>query len=304
MQVREVQKAPLMDYFARDAAIVFTSNGLVCVKFDNHASCGSPPRLLLWNPATRDKGLVPTNINDFGDQFSWNKIFVGFGFSPIINDYKIVMFRFSYRAVDWVELYSLTSESWKEVKCGTLAGLMNLWDQTVTANGVMYWFGWLERHGSRDVTIVSFDIANEVFTLIPSPDFYPSPYSSTLTVHEDRLAVLSLNRYQSKSIDLWVMDEAIGSSRGIRSWTKKYTCVFSSYCFVCPLTIWRNEIFCSGVHERPENVRLEPALFNLTTNKIKLGFMDTLCNLGHHVAYKYHAFNYVESLVPIGGTKF
>ena len=174
LQVREVQKAPLMDYFARDSAIVFTSNGLVCVKFDNHASCGSPPRLLLWNPATRDNGLVPTNINDFGDQFSWNnnKIFLGFGFSPIINDYKIVMFRFSYRAVYWVEVYSLTTESWKEVKCGTLAGLKNLWDQTVTANGVMYWFGWLERHGPGAVTIVSFDIANGVFTLIPMPVFY------------------------------------------------------------------------------------------------------------------------------------
>ncbi|KAI9073857.1 hypothetical protein K1719_044171 [Acacia pycnantha] len=278
-----------MDYFARDA-IVFTSNGLVCVKLYKRGC--SPPPLLVWNPATRDIRQVTKNINDFGDEF-----YVGFGFSPIASDYKIVMFGFSNHAVSWVEVYSLTFGAWKEVECGSLVGITNLFDQTVTINGVMFWLGLESKwQGLVAFTIVSFDIVMEMFTLIPMPVLDPIR-QATLSVHDGRLAMLSIpmtQNFESQFIDLWVLEEAIGSLSGRWSWTKKFANGPFSY-YIDPLTIWRNEIFCN-VERQGEDASTTIALFNPTTNEFKMDFIDT-CSLSG-------AFNYVESLVPVGGTKF
>ncbi|XP_054795988.1 F-box/kelch-repeat protein At3g23880-like [Prosopis cineraria] len=61
--------------------------------------------------------------------------------------------------------------------------------------------------------IVSFDIAIEVFTLIPLPTSVPKSLFNRLTVHENNLAMLShtfSGNYESSLIDLWVMEEGAG----------------------------------------------------------------------------------------------
>lgn len=114
MQVLEVQNSPSTDSSFDINRIVGSSNGLVCVKMSESGM--SPPSLSLWNPAIRQVRKVTRTMNDFegGD---WR---LGFGFSPIDNDCKIVRLYVSefYAVVNPVEVYSLRSGSWKGVEIG------------------------------------------------------------------------------------------------------------------------------------------------------------------------------------------
>ncbi|KAI9112246.1 hypothetical protein K1719_016769 [Acacia pycnantha] len=71
--------------------------------------------------------------------------------------------------VRFVVVYSLSSGSWKKVEFGIKN--VGLDEESVTVNGIMFWSGF-EKNPDTDTcyfAIVSFDIANEVFTLIPAP---------------------------------------------------------------------------------------------------------------------------------------
>ncbi|XP_054779388.1 F-box/kelch-repeat protein At3g23880-like isoform X1 [Prosopis cineraria] len=236
MQVLEVQFEilPLIGSFRR-AQIIGCSNGLFCVKRDYTVL--PLPSLLVWNPATREVRQIPEPINHDGDFYEF-----GFGFSPIVNDYKIVIAReteidlegngVSYR-ITGAEVYSLSEGSWKEIQVGDV-GVLNLVGLPVTVNGAIFWNGYkMDRDYLKvcEEVIVSFDIAMEVFTFIPSPSEIDS---CNLTVHENKLAILSrlMNGYgESSVIDLWVTEEVAGASEERWSWTRKYsisTCPFTN----------------------------------------------------------------------------
>lgn len=68
-----------------------------------------PWSLLLWNPATREVRQVPRTVHEGGCR-------LGFGFSPLIHDYKIVRTYAKFNdVVNRVELYSLNTGLWKEI---------------------------------------------------------------------------------------------------------------------------------------------------------------------------------------------
>ncbi|XP_054779236.1 putative F-box protein At3g10430 [Prosopis cineraria] len=301
MQIREVQNAPLIDSL-EDASIVGSCNGLLCVEIDEDD--GSIPPLLLWNPATTAVRHVPRNRNDFIDYHDWVE---GFGFSPIVNDYKIVRtyaefddgFDDELKGVEAVEVFSLSRGSWEGIDIGNLKGV-NLHSDTVTANGAMFWFG--SKLGSKDEgeddveMIVSFDIAKEVFTLIPRPDLDYNA-DGMLTVYENKLAILcglsEDDDEPSYLIGLWVLDEGTCESEKIWSWNKRYTS--SPFSFrLDPLTIWRDEIVCKPC-SKEDNAKGRNALYliNLTTNEVKsFVYPDYVSSIS----------NYAESLVPVGST--
>ncbi|KAI9127062.1 hypothetical protein K1719_001621 [Acacia pycnantha] len=87
------------------------------------------------------------------------------------------------------------------------------------ANGSTFWGATKRAEGVEEEfdLIVSFDLAMEVFTLIPYPDLTGNS-TSDLTVYEDKLCILSLSKigdfrnYSYFHIDLWVLEEGIGSS--------------------------------------------------------------------------------------------
>ncbi|KAI9127067.1 hypothetical protein K1719_001626 [Acacia pycnantha] len=97
----------------------------------------------------------------------------GFGFSPIINGYKIVMtYASEYKVkLSGLKVYSLSSDSWKEVKF-RLNDTACVRSQSVTVNGVMFWLGSkiVGEDTDDQMVIVSFGLAMEVLTLIPIPD--------------------------------------------------------------------------------------------------------------------------------------
>ncbi|KAI9127046.1 hypothetical protein K1719_001605 [Acacia pycnantha] len=97
--------------------------------------------------------------------------------------------------VAYVEVYSLRSGSWKEVEFGIEN--VGLFSHQTTVNGAIFWFGFgREPDTSTYYVIVSFDIANEVFSLIPTPDRFDPRSRSSFAVHENKLALLSFSPTQ------------------------------------------------------------------------------------------------------------
>ncbi|XP_028754757.1 F-box protein At3g07870-like [Neltuma alba] len=233
LHVREIDKVPFINSLA-STRIVDSCNGLLCVETSQYKK--SPPSLSLWNPATTTFRDLPISItaNCF---FNFDDWVTGFGFGPIVNDYKIVRTYVADCCVNRVEVFSISRELWKAIDVGNLKGVL-LNSETVTANGSILWIGLDLRlyeasednievkEGEYDVrVIVSFDIAKEVFTLIPKPHLdYGTPMK--LTAYENKLAMLcdigKGDDGTSNLIDLWVLDEGKCSSRETWSWTARY----------------------------------------------------------------------------------
>ncbi|KAK4258810.1 hypothetical protein QN277_005216 [Acacia crassicarpa] len=121
MQLRDVQKARPFDSFASRSCfnIVGSSNGLLC--FVIRLCPRFPFSLLIWNPVTGDGREVPVSRIVDMDK---DHYVLGFGFSPLDNDYKIVSIYGKNRSVvSGVDLYSLSRDSWKEIEVRNLGNL-------------------------------------------------------------------------------------------------------------------------------------------------------------------------------------
>ncbi|KAI9127060.1 hypothetical protein K1719_001619 [Acacia pycnantha] len=296
MQLREVQNPPLIRSLSC-VKVIGSSNGLLCVEIE------SPSSLLLWNPATRETRQVP--ITRATNHFNYDCM-EGFGYSPTVNDYKLVRtFAEPNFVIYEVEVYSLSTGLWKEIELGDLEGIQ-LFDDGVCANGTIFWLGLrlvVEEDGEDDdmEVLVSFDIAMEVFTVIP----ITCP-GLKLTVYEDKIAAISSYRIEGRPyyhhylFQLWVMEEDSSEERW--SWEMKYTsrspCPFDLH----PGTIWRNEIVMSGIigkigrGKQNNELTFGLRLFNVTTNDSKMFAIprhNPMCGV----------FNYVESLVPVGNKR-
>ncbi|KAI9127349.1 hypothetical protein K1719_001908 [Acacia pycnantha] len=279
MQFRYIQKVPPPFALPRSSFfyIIGSSNGLLCLEI--WKSYRSPPLLLVWNPVTRDLREVPeSRINAYGCK-------LGFGFSPVVNDYKIVAINSSKDGrVCGAHVYSLSRNSWKEIEFGNLKDV-TCHKLKVSTNGAIFIDGstW-----EKEQVIVSFDIAAEVFTLIPWPPLSGTNPSSGLTVYENKLAVLATSEIgrHSSNVNLWVMEEDISSPVKRCNWIKKFTSGIYPWKFVVA-TIWGNEIIVSTKRMYEDSLYL----FNVNTHEFKtLAFR-------HRTPPKF--LNYVESLVPI-----
>ncbi|CAH9141994.1 unnamed protein product [Cuscuta epithymum] len=289
MQLRQVQNNPLIDSLG-NAMIVGSCNGLLCVQIQKPGTLLS---LYFWNPAIREVMQVPRSrtIMDF-----CYYCILGFAFSPAINDYKIVLTYMRRGNVGYeFEVYSLATDSWKKIELPGLEG-RHLLAYGVTSNGSMFWFatksGLASHEEDNSGVIVSFDLAMDVFSLIPPPPLSGSGVAK-LAVYADRLAVYhyssALNT--NASIDLWVIEEGIGGS-----WSKILTC--GPYPpFVEPVTVWRNQFLFNvfGKYSVQGNDEIDEDgsfLFDPTSNEVKV------LSSGRNVIL--HAvFRYVESLVLI-----
>ncbi|KAK4256140.1 hypothetical protein QN277_009047 [Acacia crassicarpa] len=246
MHILEYPTLPLTDSSMDLYRIVGSSNGLICLEFVRSKS------YMLWNPAIREAFQVPEFKSLKFPRFRVSS-FIGFGFSPIVNDYKIVKVficcRWRDDLVYQVTVFSLSTRSWKEVKLGKLEGIKPFTTGYGFAfDGAIFWFGfaYVEKNG---ICMLSFDIATEAFTLIPFPRPAVLEDDNRLTAYENKLAVLNNNRIEntidSWVFNLWVMEKCIDASGERWNWTKIYTSNPYLYCacLLSPPSIWKNEIF-------------------------------------------------------------
>ncbi|KAI9084718.1 hypothetical protein K1719_033362 [Acacia pycnantha] len=245
---------------------------------------------------------VPKSLNE-PECFS-----VGFGFSPIINDYKIVKFFVPGYFVVQAEIYSLRAGLWRKVEVGNLEGVYGLGCGAFPCNGAIFWIGQKKdvegRNKSRLELIVSFDMAREVFTLIPFPTMTSAHGAyNKLASFENKLALFFPSEIENSeywAIDLWVLEECTDPSRERLSWAKIYTSKPNPYCYnfiICPEIIWRNEIVCSveafpeyQIEGEEEDLEEKVVLCNLTTDAFNC-FDSPICSSSPGI------LDYVESLV-------
>ncbi|KAI9124321.1 hypothetical protein K1719_005621 [Acacia pycnantha] len=299
MQLRDVQKAPLFDSLASASCdnIVGSSNGLLCLVI---RVCSRFPSLLVWNPVTGDgiKAPISRIVDMYDDHYVLGYV-LGFGFSPLDNDYKIVaIYNENSGLVSGVDLYSLSRRSWKEIEFRNLEKVSCYCSRFSSNNkGAIFTRGFKLGKGMEGVdVIVSFDMAKEVFTLISWPPLWGNLHCN-LALYEDKPAVITTSAMRASSnvssnVDLWVMEEDMSSSGERWSWIKKFTSDPHPWAFI-PGTIWINEIVVSGIEIGGDIKKNERrlCLFNIATNEFK-----TL-EISQYNPQNY--VNYVESLVPV-----
>ncbi|XP_054776392.1 F-box protein At3g22350-like [Prosopis cineraria] len=171
METVDVLSIPTFDSFRRSWTIIGSCNGLLCVELYPNDEGKFPSSLWLWNPMLREVREVPNTLNDY-----WHVCTFGFGFSSVVNDYKIVRFYnqelhekkedqvHHFTRLNRVEVFSLSTDSWKERELRALNDTLNgtsVLSPAVNVNGTLIWQG----RNHRFTTVVSFDKTTEVFLL-------------------------------------------------------------------------------------------------------------------------------------------
>ncbi|ONK64628.1 uncharacterized protein A4U43_C07F28150 [Asparagus officinalis] len=176
--------------------LVGTCNGLLCFASDETVT-------MVCNPVTRQHVTLPEpTIVESGGSYS---PMLAFGFDRVTNKYKVV--RVLYRKSSTTEageefvraeVYTLGTNSWREVQ-----GFNHHHPRgkPVYANGVVYWL--TSPLNGLDDRILSFDLGNEQFKLIPH-----RRYGSEISLTElgGLLSVVDLS--SRDFIQIWVLKDA------------------------------------------------------------------------------------------------
>ncbi|KAK8556413.1 hypothetical protein V6N13_064443 [Hibiscus sabdariffa] len=256
-------------------------NGILCLD-DGH------DKAALWNPSTREFKILPQSSVQrppLVDSTTFRSL--GFGYDSQTDNYKVVRFVVNYFEEDsdaglmfdqndQVELYSLKSDSWKEISHPRVVpGDSPPFNSYV--NGFYYW----QTIRNCDFLILSFDMVNEKFSTLPLPQFggtLAQYYLHLLDFNGFLGAIIYPREGTDKYFDLWVMN---------RSWSKTLS-IESVPGVERPLGFWKNgELFL-------ESSDHELVLFNPCTRQLK--------NFGiHDDRETMQTIGYVESLIPING---
>lgn len=203
--------------------IVGSCNGVLCLSDDLF---GDMETVIMWNPSIRKYVAL-----HMGSKPRWPHMFVlGFGVCRSTNDPKVVKIvylkdiSYNYKAPPEVEVYSLSTGSWRSV--GSVAPPYYMveftWSQAFV-NGAVHWIAYDKcvEGGFRNL-VVSFDMGDEVFREIMLPNALASELVTNLCIHAvgGSLAALKYNnQLETTPCCVWVMKEY-----GVpESWTKLFT---------------------------------------------------------------------------------
>ncbi|GKE44184.1 reverse transcriptase domain-containing protein, partial [Tanacetum coccineum] len=98
------------------------------------------------------------------------KVVLGFGFDEVVKDYKVLRIVYYGFSLSQVEVYSLGTDSWREVKT-SVKFLVFESGSSVFLNGALHWtaLGFEEMNGKK--LVVGFGLREEVFKYIMPPNF-------------------------------------------------------------------------------------------------------------------------------------
>ncbi|KAF3678720.1 hypothetical protein FXO37_04244 [Capsicum annuum] len=128
-------------------------------------------QLLLWNSSTRESAPLPhADFNELHSSF-------GLGYDATSDGYKILKLNITNYPKQWIEILTLKSGSWRKISClptvicPTTGCKLEIYpypnkivDPMVYVHAAFHWLGYLFR---RKYYVVSFDISNEVFGVVP-----------------------------------------------------------------------------------------------------------------------------------------
>ncbi|KAA3482117.1 F-box protein CPR30-like [Gossypium australe] len=267
----------------------------------------------IWNPSTRDFKILPPSSVQRPPYFSpFEETYLtldgvalkhaAFGFDSKTDDYKIIRFvvltfvnseevyshpHFMYQ----VELYSLRSNSWKEIPSDYTPSETTLGNTEPTlgnnyVDGICYWKTKTGEYLDFRRLILSFDMGNEKFSILPIPEFVGSflEYHVDLLVFNGSLgAIVYPSERIDTSFDLWVTSEGV--------WTKQFN-IKSISGVVRPLGFGKNgDLFLRDTND-------EVLLFDASTQELKKLEINTYLD---HFRFAISLHAYFESLVRING---
>ncbi|EOY19951.1 F-box and associated interaction domains-containing protein [Theobroma cacao] len=258
-------------------------NGLLCLH-DGY-------RINLWNPSTREVKLLPESTISLPPSVDSTYFYcMGLGFDRKSDDYKVlvnVVNRvhdeeriIAFKYISQIHLCSLSTESWREiphpkVSFDRLKYLFNIYINGFChyINGICHWPAFDD---SGDL-ILSFDVAEEVFSTSCLPNFGIRPIAS---FNEALATIVHPIRGMEKCYDIWVLNGCL--------WTKQLT-IGPILGVGRPLGFWKNgELFLE--RENHDLVMFDPCTGELQDFGIHMPMCSTQLVV------------YAESIVPIKGS--
>ncbi|TYJ16448.1 hypothetical protein E1A91_A10G254300v1 [Gossypium mustelinum] len=277
-----------LPFFKNDVPSVYGAcHGLLCFLDP------SKDKAAIWNPSTREFKILPPFSIQRPPYFSpFEETYLtlddvyfdhaAFGFDSKTDDYKVIRFvlltfvnseeeyphpHFMYQ----VELYSLRSNSWKEIPSPDYKPT-----ETTLGNnyvdGICYWKTETGAYLDFRGLILSFDMGNEKFSILPIPEFVGS--------------------FPEYYVDLLVFNGSLGAivtSEGL--WTKQFN-IKSISGVVRPLGFGKNgDLFLRDTND-------EVLRFDASTQELKELEINTYLD---HLRFSISLHAYLESLVRING---
>ncbi|TYH00490.1 hypothetical protein ES288_A10G281300v1 [Gossypium darwinii] len=299
-----VKQDVYLPLFKNEVSVCGASHGLLCL----HDS--STDKAAIWNPSTREFKILPPSsvqrpsylpcIKGYRTLNDVSFHHIAFGFDSKTDDYKVIRFvtltfdiseegeiyrDFEFPNVLQVELYSLRSDSWKEIPFPNYKPTYIILGNNYI-DGISYWQTITgEYDGFREI-ILSFDLRNEKFSILSIPEFvgYSPKYYISLLVFNGSLSVIFyLSKETYTSLDLWVTNDGV--------WTKQFS-IKSIPPFVHPLGFGENGKLLL-ISSKKEIFLVDPSTQELKELEIMTYQDHFLLSISLHA--------YVESLIRING---
>jgi F-box interacting protein len=196
--------------------VVLKSTSLVDIDLRNYTSCN--PDYYVCNPSTGQMTVLPRGKPAFG-LFPHNNDVLGIGYDAAIQTHKVVRLYCRGALPPACEVYVLNNSTrghWrppagaadKALPPGFARSLCT--DQSVCAQGHLYWPAQPHRKFNSERIIISFSVSDEVFEVLPPPpmDMYPC----RLTELDGCLCLFNNTDKYKDSYDIWVLrDHQTGS---------------------------------------------------------------------------------------------
>ncbi|XP_030967185.1 F-box protein CPR1-like [Quercus lobata] len=222
--------------------IVGSCNGLLCIACTWGRNI-SDYVILLWNPSIRKFKRSPDSC--FG---KLGIVTLGFAYHSENNAYKVLRIS-SYPEEgppipDEIEVYTLSSDSWRRVGMSLRANVMELNHCSLLplplVSGALHWISCVvegEEERKSEV-IMSFDVNSEEFRMLRIPDGAMSTvgFQTRLASFKGKLAFLTCGQSEQPGVDqysIWVMREY----GVLESWNKLFVVPLERLAFCIAFTM-------------------------------------------------------------------
>ncbi|KAL5070501.1 hypothetical protein RYX36_021388 [Vicia faba] len=213
-------------------------NGIFCLGQTYFQNMNEQSQYVLWNPLTEEFTVIPSSPTQLipkdptGFTFCPDSVFHGFGYDQLRDDFKIIQYlsfyydRYPRHQTSFFEIYSLKSNSWRMIN---MENHLSHWDFVLSrsfsglevyVDGACHWLVLDSFSHLHAMTLLSFDLSDEVFLTTPIGEEPFSPYSchGRLTQLNGSIALIS-NYHDDIVFHISILGE-LGVSE---SWIKLYT---------------------------------------------------------------------------------
>lgn len=163
------------------------------------------------------------------EHFNWAKLSVanppyggitlGFGFDPITDDYKIVSIPFPKNEGLGQKtcMYSMKTNSWSEIDFPTTATYSHVKgiSRARIVNGALHWIVRCDPDNMFHSFIMTFDLSNNFFGMIPLPRQQPNWETEHLTIVKGCLTMISI-----ENNNIWF--RMWGKNNNVASWSRAF----------------------------------------------------------------------------------